>query len=216
MSLYRTSGRLASRLPPRAAAFRFTRQKSIVANAGRGRFNDLSVGGKIRRSTEFTGSLGLIAIGFSMSAIVGYYLWTSVLSPYGDTHLFGKVFDRVKHDSQVIRLLGPPRSMEAHTGDTTSKSRMFRNRRIPLTRTKDETGRERVQMRFFVRGEMAEARVHADMASTPEDSAFKYLHLYVDIPGNPRLILEAPSTTTNASAAGSRSLWGIKWGPKKH
>jgi len=186
-----------------------------VNDDGHVSWNNLTVREKAARTTQQSLNLFVIVVGVGVTGGIFFLLYHEVFSTDSRTRHFNRAVTRIKSSPACIELLGKPESMFAF-GDSPWSS--FARARIrgpsPTTRVaKDgQTGVETLSMTFLVRGEVDEGWVTMKLVKGPQDSAFEWELLALDVKGHQRVYLEgAPKLLGGLSSKSDGKVFGIKW-----
>lgn len=110
-----------------------------------------------------------------------YFLYNAVFSSESKTAHFNRAFEDIKASLDARELLGPAKQLRAY-GEP-SWNRWTRNRPIASTVTRDASGKEQMNLRFYVEGPDSKGTVHIRMARKSSKDAFEYETFMLTVPG---------------------------------
>ncbi|KAH8681352.1 TIM21-domain-containing protein [Xylariales sp. PMI_506] len=172
-------------------------------------WGELSVGEKTARATQQTFNFGLVIVGIVLTGGVGYFLYQDVFSPDSKTAYFNRAVDRIKKDTDCIRLLGDPKKLTAHGEETANKWR--RARPIASTHKKDGQGNEHIILHFYVEGPLNNGTVNVHLTKPVGANDFAYKYFFLDVPGQPRIYLENADAKSENGDSKKYKLFGVSW-----
>ncbi|KAI9066684.1 hypothetical protein FKP32DRAFT_1755734 [Trametes sanguinea] len=114
------------------------------------KWSELSVGGKVVRTTARTTNLAVILAGAGLSIVLIYALTSELFSRNSPTVLYNKACDLIKASPQVHQYLQEPLVFHNHP-PTVSRPR-HRNHFVSSQIFVDSTGREHMLLNFYVQG----------------------------------------------------------------
>ncbi|KAI0768555.1 TIM21-domain-containing protein [Trametes elegans] len=114
------------------------------------KWSELSVGGKVVRTTVRTSNLAVILAGAGLSIVLIYALTSELFSRNSPTVLYNKACDLIKASPQVHQYLQDPLVFHNHP-PTVSRPR-HRNHFVSSQIFVDSTGREHMLLNFYVQG----------------------------------------------------------------
>ncbi|RDA96222.1 hypothetical protein CP533_1722 [Ophiocordyceps camponoti-saundersi (nom. inval.)] len=171
-------------------------------------WRELSVSGKMARTTQQSFNGGMIVLGVALTGVVAYFLWTDVFSPDSKTSQFNRAVDRIKTNPKCIELLGEAQKITAHGDETFNKWR--RARPLSCSEKVDAQGDAHLVMHFHVDGPLQNGVAQLHTVKRRGESDYEYRYFFVDVKGHDRVYLEkAPEPSTGKKQL---SLFGVKWG----
>ncbi|KAI0336099.1 hypothetical protein GY45DRAFT_1239133 [Cubamyces sp. BRFM 1775] len=114
------------------------------------KWSELSVGGKVMRTTARTTNLAVILAGAGLSIVLIYALTSELFSRNSPTVLYNKACDLIKSSPQVHQYLQEPLVFHNHP-PTVSRPR-HRNHYVSSQIFVDSSGREHMLLNFYVQG----------------------------------------------------------------
>ncbi|KAI0724279.1 TIM21-domain-containing protein [Cerioporus squamosus] len=114
------------------------------------KWSELSVGGKVVRTTARTSNVLVILAGAGLSVVLVYALTSEMFSRNSPTVLFNKACDLIKASPQVHQYMQEPLVFHNHP-PTVSRPR-HRNHYVSSQIFVDNTGREHMLLNFYVQG----------------------------------------------------------------
>ncbi|KAG9314595.1 TIM21-domain-containing protein [Chiua virens] len=114
------------------------------------KWSELSVGGKVIRTTQRTTNLTVILLGAGLSAVLVYALTTELFSKNSPTVLYNGACDRIKSSPKVAKYLHTP--LTFHNNPPFSVRPRHRHRHIASQIAVDSSGREHMLLNFYVQG----------------------------------------------------------------
>ncbi|KAI0670171.1 TIM21-domain-containing protein [Trametes maxima] len=114
------------------------------------KWSELSVGGKVARTTARTTNLAVILAGAGLSIVLIYALTSELFSRNSPTVLYNKACDLIKTSPQVRQYLQEPLVFHNHP-PTVARPR-HRNHYVSSQIFVDSTGREHMLLNFYVQG----------------------------------------------------------------
>ncbi|KAI0639135.1 TIM21-domain-containing protein [Trametes polyzona] len=114
------------------------------------KWSELSVGGKVVRTTARTTNLAVILAGAGLSIVLIYALTSELFSRNSPTVLYNKACDLIKASPQVHQYLQEPLVFHNHP-PTVSRPR-HRNHYVSSQIFVDSQGREHMLLNFYVQG----------------------------------------------------------------
>ncbi|KAI0359102.1 hypothetical protein OH77DRAFT_1473742 [Trametes cingulata] len=114
------------------------------------KWSELSMGGKVMRTTARTTNLAVILAGAGLSIVLIYALTSELFSRNSPTVLYNKACDLIKASPQVHQYLQEPIVFHNHP-PTVSRPR-HRNHYVSSQIFVDSTGREHMLLNFYVQG----------------------------------------------------------------
>ncbi|CAM6105799.1 unnamed protein product [Calypogeia fissa] len=130
----------------------------------------------------------VILLGLAIAGAAAYAVFKELVFEPKEYKVFGKALNRVQNDNQVSVRLGSP-----ITGYGQESRNRAARQRISNRAWTDESGIERVEVMFHIRGPGGAGKVYSEMFKDPEDKTWKYTYLIVDVtsPSPTRLMLES-------------------------
>ncbi|KAI8962175.1 mitochondrial import inner membrane translocase subunit TIM21 [Daldinia sp. FL1419] len=172
-------------------------------------WSELSASEKASRATQQTFNFGLVVVGLVLTGGVGYFLYTDVFSPDSKTAYFNRAVDRIKKDSECVRLLGESKKIVAHGEETMNKWR--RARPISSTLNTDAKGNQHLILHFYVEGPLNNGVVNVHLVKYVNREDFEYKYFCIDIRGHPRIYLENSDTKPPSEETKNFKMFGVSW-----
>ncbi|KAI0374446.1 hypothetical protein BV20DRAFT_507695 [Pilatotrama ljubarskyi] len=123
------------------------------------KWSELSMGGKVMRTTARTTNLAVILAGAGLSIVLIYALTSELFSRNSPTVLYNKACDLIKASPQVHQYLQEPIVFHNHP-PTVSRPR-HRNHYVSSQIFVDSTGREHMLLNFYVQGRPPGSRLES-------------------------------------------------------
>ncbi|KAJ4370948.1 mitochondrial import inner membrane translocase subunit tim21 [Didymella sp. IMI 355093] len=182
-------------------------RKSITlsGDTGRVRWNELSPGEKVVRTTQQSFNLIIVAVGVIATGGVAYFLFSDVFSPNSKTAYFNEATEKVRQDPRCQKLLGEGSQIAAF-GES-SMSRYAKNRFISSTEETDKWGTDHLKFRFFVEGNGKQGVVHVHLIKKPSMATYEYAELTVDVKGHRSIDLAAKEKQDHVAP----KIFGARW-----
>ncbi|KAG8220038.1 TIM21-domain-containing protein [Butyriboletus roseoflavus] len=130
------------------------------------KWSELSVGGKVLRTTQRTTNLTVILLGAGLSAVLVYALTSELFSKNSPTVLYSDACERIKTSPRVAKYLHAP--LTFHNNPPSSVRPRHRHRHVASQIAVDSSGREHILLNFYIEG--------SSLASFPtEDEKVSYV-----------------------------------------
>ncbi|KAF3037450.1 hypothetical protein E8E11_006499 [Didymella keratinophila] len=178
---------------------------TLTGDTGRVRWNELSPGEKVVRTTQQSFNLIIVAVGVIATGGVAYFLFSDVFSPNSKTAYFNEATEKVRQDPRCQKLLGEGSQIAAF-GEG-SWSRYAKNRFISSTEETDKWGTEHLKFRFFVEGNGKQGVVHVHLVKKPSMATYEYAELTVDVKGHRSIDLAAKEKQDHVAP----KIFGARW-----
>ncbi|KAJ4400690.1 mitochondrial import inner membrane translocase subunit tim21 [Didymella pomorum] len=178
---------------------------TLTGDTGRVRWNELSPGEKVVRTTQQSFNLVIVAVGVIATGGVAYFLFSDVFSPNSKTAYFNEATEKVRQDPRCQKLLGEGSQIAAY-GES-SFSRYAKNRFISSTEETDKWGTDHLKFRFFVEGNGKQGVVHVHLIKKPSMATYEYAELTVDVKGHRSIDLAAKEKQDHVAP----KIFGARW-----
>jgi import inner membrane translocase subunit TIM21 len=178
---------------------------TLTGDTGRVRWNELSPGEKVVRTTQQSFNLIIVAVGVIATGGVAYFLFSDVFSPNSKTAYFNEATEKVRQDPRCQKLLGEGSQIAAY-GEN-SFSRYAKNRFISSTEETDKWGTDHLKFRFFVEGNGKQGVVHVHLIKKPSMATYEYAELTVDVKGHRSVDLAAKEKQDHVAP----KIFGARW-----
>ncbi|KAF8140007.1 TIM21-domain-containing protein [Boletus edulis] len=114
------------------------------------RWSELSVSGKVLRTTQRTTNLTVILLGAGLSTILVYALTSELFSKNSPTVLYNDACERIKTSPRVAQYIHTP--LAFHNNPPSSLRPRHRHRHVASQIAVDSSGREHLLLNFYVQG----------------------------------------------------------------
>ncbi|KAH0838527.1 TIM21-domain-containing protein [Lanmaoa asiatica] len=114
------------------------------------KWSELSVGGKVIRTTQRTTNLTVILLGAGLSAVLVYALTSELFSKNSPTVLYNDACERIKTSPRVFKYLRAP--LAFHNNPPSSVRPRHRHRHVASQIAVDSSGREHMLLNFYIQG----------------------------------------------------------------